>query len=335
MSGARSNKWKLVASALVALLASGTAAPRAFAQTPPRRGASAGADAAAGGEVRRGEAARGHAARGRRRRSRADDRRRRQADRREGGRRRRATELDAAALDAVRQFTFEPARKGDRAIPARIRYRYTFEPEASPVPPRPATPRRGGGRHRRGADAPRRRAPAGSKAESCPRGGDKPVAAATVTLLSDAGAAVGTTLAAEDGTFAFADVPPGSYRVRIEAEGFAAVDATEAVTSGEATAITYRLEAAKKKTDDAVRLRRHRQHRRAAARGGEAHARARGAGARRRHARRSAARHRAAAGRRPARPASPASSSSAAPRRSTRRRSSRAGRSIASTTSAA
>src|SRR5882672_1818424 len=41
---------------------------------------------------------------------------------------------DAAALAAVRQFTFEPARKGDKAVPARIRYRYTFDPGAPPKP---------------------------------------------------------------------------------------------------------------------------------------------------------------------------------------------------------
>ncbi|HEX4405898.1 MAG TPA: TonB family protein [Polyangia bacterium] len=35
--------------------------------------------------------------------------------------------FDAAALAAVRQFIFEPARRGARAVPARIRYRYTFE----------------------------------------------------------------------------------------------------------------------------------------------------------------------------------------------------------------
>src|SRR5436190_23064460 len=45
---------------------------------------------------------------------------------------------DAAALAAVRQFTFEPARRGDKAVPARIRYRYTFDPIAPPKPaPRP------------------------------------------------------------------------------------------------------------------------------------------------------------------------------------------------------
>ncbi len=42
-------------------------------------------------------------------------------------------DFDAAALTAVRQFTFEPARRGARAVPARIRYRYTFEAIAPAV----------------------------------------------------------------------------------------------------------------------------------------------------------------------------------------------------------
>src|SRR5262245_15398193 len=158
--------------------------------------------------------------------------------------------LDAAALEAVRQFTFEPARKGDKAIPARIRYRYTFE--AAP-PPSPAAPDAGGegGAASAPGEKPAAPAPRAGRLEGrvLARAADKPVAAATITLLSDTDQTVGTTLAAEDGAFAFADVAPGSYRVRIEAEGFATVQATEAVTSGEATAITYRLEAAKKKKD--------------------------------------------------------------------------------------
>jgi TonB family protein len=44
---------------------------------------------------------------------------------------------DAAALAAVQQFTFEPARRGDKAVPARIRYRYTFDPVAPPPAPEP------------------------------------------------------------------------------------------------------------------------------------------------------------------------------------------------------
>jgi TonB family protein len=246
MSGARSNKWKLVASTLIALLTTGTAAPYASAQTPeatppaltpprvtkfveakrpegtPTEGATVDLELtiAADGKLTDAKVVTSASA-----------------------------ELDAAALDAVRQFTFEPARRGDRPVPARIRYRYTFNPEAPPVPPvgtgDAATPVPDA------APTPSATAPRAGRLEGriLARTGDKPVAAATVTLLSAEGASVGTTLAAEDGAFAFPDVAPGSYRVRIEAEGFAAVEATEAVTSGEATAITYRLEAAKKKAD--------------------------------------------------------------------------------------
>jgi len=64
---------------------------------------------------------------------------------------------DEAALEAIRRFTFAPARRGDRTLPARIRYRYTFDPlipvstatttptdesaaAAPPTPPPPSPP---------------------------------------------------------------------------------------------------------------------------------------------------------------------------------------------------
>ena len=44
--------------------------------------------------------------------------------------------FDEAALEAARRFVFEPAKRGDKAIPARIKYRYVFElaAEAAPLP---------------------------------------------------------------------------------------------------------------------------------------------------------------------------------------------------------
>src|SRR4051812_44432624 len=181
MSGARSNKWKLVAGALMTVLASGTVAPRASAQTPdaapsaltpprvaksvvakrPESSPAAGATVdleltiAADGKLTDAKvvASAGEA-------------------------------LDTAALDAVRQFTFEPARKGDRAIPARIRYRYTFDPEASPVPPDgtgdAATP---------APEAPAAAAPRAGRLEGriLARGGGKPIAAGPGPVLSAAG----------------------------------------------------------------------------------------------------------------------------------------------------
>ena len=54
---------------------------------------------------------------------------------------------DEAALDAVRRFRFEPARKGDKPVRVTIRYRYVFEPTPpakspalAPEKPRPPAP---------------------------------------------------------------------------------------------------------------------------------------------------------------------------------------------------
>lgn len=48
--------------------------------------------------------------------------------------------FDEAAVAAAKQFVFEPARKGDRAVPSRIGYRYVFElkPEPAEEPAVPA-----------------------------------------------------------------------------------------------------------------------------------------------------------------------------------------------------
>jgi TonB family protein len=154
--------------------------------------------------------------------------------------------LDAAALEAVRQFTFEPARKGDKAISARIRYRYSFQPVPAPAAPDATA----------GADA-ASTPPSTTSEPAAPRAGrlegrilsrdgDKPIAAATVTRLAADGTPAATTLAAEDGAFAFGDVAPGTYKLRVEADGFSPIGATESVASGEATVLTYRLDPARK-----------------------------------------------------------------------------------------
>jgi TonB family protein len=52
-------------------------------------------------------------------------------------------ELDAAALDAVKQFEFEPARRGDQPVAVTIRYRYVFAkatPEPATESEKPALP---------------------------------------------------------------------------------------------------------------------------------------------------------------------------------------------------
>ncbi len=49
--------------------------------------------------------------------------------------------FDGAALEAVRKFEFEPARRGEEAVPVRLNYRYVFEPEPPTKPePEPKPP---------------------------------------------------------------------------------------------------------------------------------------------------------------------------------------------------
>src|SRR5215471_2275729 len=133
MPGAKTKRWTLVASAL-ALLTSGMGVPRAAAQTPE---AAQPAAALTPPKVTKFvEAARpeGTPAEGAavdlELTIAADGK---LTDAKVVGSAGEA--LDAAALDAVRQFTCEPARKGDKAIPARIRYRYSYEPVPAPAAP--------------------------------------------------------------------------------------------------------------------------------------------------------------------------------------------------------
>jgi len=236
----RSKRWTLVASAL-ALLTSGAATPRASAQTAPESAAPATAltppRVTKFVDAKRPESTPPEGAAVDLELTIAADGK--LTDAKVVGS--AGDELDAAALEAVKQFTFEPARKGDKPIPARIRYRYTFE-AAAPAPAEPAD----GDAAATAPAAPAATRPGRLEGRVLSGAGDQAIPGATVTLLSDQGAPVGTTLAAEDGAFAFADVAPASYRLRIEADGFVPVETTETVTTNEATSITYRLKAARK-----------------------------------------------------------------------------------------
>jgi TonB family protein len=129
---------------------------------------------------------------------------------------------DEAALAAVKQFVFEPARRGDQAIPSRIKYRYVFEP---PPPPPPTT----------GALEGR----VISRATGQVVGG----VSATVTSLNDDGAVALTAVTDEQGVFKLGELPPGQYRVKLAGAGLAPLSVVEDVTAGDLTAVTYRLDA--------------------------------------------------------------------------------------------
>src|SRR6185436_4613138 len=134
MPGTRTRRWTLVASAL-ALLTNGIAATRAAAQTPettaPAPAAMTPPRVSKFVDAKRPESTPAEGAAVDLELTIAADGK--LTDAKVVGS--AGDELDAAALEAVRQFTFDPARKGDRTIPARIRYRYTFEPVAAPAAP--------------------------------------------------------------------------------------------------------------------------------------------------------------------------------------------------------
>jgi TonB family protein len=131
--------------------------------------------------------------------------------------------FDAAAIEAARRFVFEPAKRGDHAIPARIKYRYVFEmaPEA---PPTPTTGMLEG--------------------KVLSRGTNQAIAVAAVTLTGTNGAGSITRTAITDaaGAFQFQELPPGLYHVKLAASGLAPLAADEEVTAGDLTSVTYRLQ---------------------------------------------------------------------------------------------
>lgn len=159
--------------------------------------------------------------------------------------------FDAAAVEAARQLVFSPATRDGQPIPARIRFRYTFDgPEV--VSDEPAED---------GADA--AEGPGDTEAEAAPRPG-----ALTARVLDGDGApledarvfldAVDGSVAREartdaTGEVTFEELPPNDYLVSVVADGFEALDATETVASGEALELSYRLVPSAPATDEAPR----------------------------------------------------------------------------------
>jgi len=129
--------------------------------------------------------------------------------------------FDEAAVEAARRFVFEPARRGETAIPSRIRYQYVFK-LPPPAPPPPTT----------GA----------LEGKVLLRGADDLVVGASVKLVAEDGTTTRITTTEPDGTFSFGDVPEGKYHVEVAGQDLKPLSSREEVTAGDATTVTYRLD---------------------------------------------------------------------------------------------
>ncbi len=138
--------------------------------------------------------------------------------------------FDEAALDAVRRFVFEPARRDGVPIPVRIRYRYLFElrrpapssPPLSDEPPAPPPPGRFAGRILAMEDS-------------------APLARVEIVMANEDETVTRRVVSGEDGSFRIDDLPPGTYTVRLDAEEYGGITQHEVIASGEVTEVTYRL----------------------------------------------------------------------------------------------
>lgn len=139
--------------------------------------------------------------------------------------------FDEAAVEAARTFIFEPAHRGDHAIPARIRYRYVFElpPEPAPVPTTGAL-----------------------EGRVLARGEDQVIAGAVVTLTSADGQATRSAVTDASGTFRFQELVPGHFRVKITAPTRAPLSSDEDIATGELTSVTYRVDASRLSNEPAA-----------------------------------------------------------------------------------
>lgn len=131
-------------------------------------------------------------------------------------------DFDAAAVAAARQFVFDPARRGQTPIASRIRYTYRFELEDAPI------------------DPPEDGVEAGELSGRLFFASDTPLVGAEVRLVGPDGR-FRTTKSGPGGRFSFAELPPGRYRVRVDAEGFQRYVSAETIEAGVGIDVIYRL----------------------------------------------------------------------------------------------
>ncbi len=134
-------------------------------------------------------------------------------------------EFDAAALEAAAKLEFEPATLDGNPIQAKIPYRFNFDFKDVEKPKDEA---KAEAEKKTAAFTGRVRTPA-----------DDGLAGARITITG-AGDTVFTTNTDATGTFFFDKIPPGKYRLRIEAPSFVPFESDEDLQENKVTSGTYR-----------------------------------------------------------------------------------------------
>ncbi len=133
--------------------------------------------------------------------------------------------FDEAALAAVKQFVFEPAKKDGKPIGARIRYPYLFEITVEEVEPDPEGPP----------------PPAALEGVVLSAERDRPLAGAEVIISTEDGSQSYRAETDTEGKFSFKDLDAGLWIVRVSREDKDPSDLEEELRPGELNEVVYRL----------------------------------------------------------------------------------------------
>jgi TonB family protein len=138
--------------------------------------------------------------------------------------------FDEAAVEAARRFVFSPALVNGKPVAVKIPFKYSFTLSEKMVERTPTVGDLSG------------------KIEVA--GAETPLVGARVTLR-DATGREHTAVTEPDGKWTIQDLPPGRYKVRVDAAGFSTIELEEEVVAGELTELTYRLSP---QVDDAIEV---------------------------------------------------------------------------------
>jgi TonB family protein len=137
--------------------------------------------------------------------------------------------FDEAALQAVRQFRFQPGLADGKPVPVKVTYRYAFVLKSAPPPP--PTP----------AGAPPQPPPVRLRGLVVERGTRTPLQGIAVMVLDDQGEALGETETLADGSFALPLARGGAVQVVLASPAHKTLRMREYIGEHEALSVKYVL----------------------------------------------------------------------------------------------